>query len=75
MMYNIGLNIGPHILLFITHYIKIIILWNYIHFNTYLFKITYIYIYIYINLWLCILQLFLMNFVFNVNFKIPKYYS
>jgi hypothetical protein len=33
-MYNIGLNIGPNILLFITyqitHYMKIIILWNYI---------------------------------------------
>jgi len=44
------------------------ILWNYINFDTYLFKI----IYIYINLWLCILQLFLMNFVFNANLRIPK---
>jgi hypothetical protein len=30
MIYNIGLNIGPNILLFVTHYIKIMILWNYI---------------------------------------------
>jgi hypothetical protein len=34
MMYNIGLNIGLNILLFITyrvtHYIQLIILWNYI---------------------------------------------
>jgi hypothetical protein len=48
------------------------ILWNYINFDTYLFKIIYIYIYIYINLWLCILQLFLMDFVFNANLRIPK---
>jgi hypothetical protein len=47
MMYNIGLNIGPNILLFITHNI-------------------------YINLWLRILQLFLMNFVFNASLKIQK---
>jgi hypothetical protein len=44
MMYNIGLKLGPNILLFITHYIKIKILWNYINFHTYLFKIIYIYI-------------------------------
>ncbi len=66
-MYNIGLKLGPNILLFITHYIKIMILWNYINFDAYLFKI----IYIYINLWSCILQLFLMNFVFNANSKVP----
>jgi len=39
MMYNIGLKLGPNILLFITHYIKIMILWNYINFDAYLFKI------------------------------------
>jgi len=57
MMYNIGVKLGPNILLFRTHYIKIMILWNYIKFGTYLFKIIYICIII------CILQLFLMNFV------------
>jgi hypothetical protein len=38
MMYIIGVKLGPNILLFITHYIKIMILWNYIKFDTYLFK-------------------------------------
>ncbi len=37
------------------------ILWNYINFDTYIY------------LWLCVLQLFLMNFVFNANLRIPKY--
>ncbi len=61
MMYNIGLKLGPNILLFITHYIYKMILWNYINFDTYIY------------LWLCVLQLFLMNFVFNANLRIPKY--
>jgi len=26
----------------------------------------------YINPWLCIMQFFLMKFIFNENFKIPK---
>jgi hypothetical protein len=42
MMYNIGLKLGPNMLLFITHYIYIMILSNYINFDTYLFKL-YIY--------------------------------
>jgi hypothetical protein len=72
MMYNIDLNIGPSILLFITNYLYILILWNYIHFNTYLFYIIYKLRYIYKPMVMYI-AIFLMNFVFNVNFKIPKY--
>jgi hypothetical protein len=59
MMYNIGLNIGPNILLFITH----------IYINN---DIMELYSFQYI-LYIYILQLFLMNIVFNANSKIPKY--
>jgi hypothetical protein len=70
MMYNIG----PNILLFITHYIKIIIYGVIlISIHIYLKLYIYIYIYIYIYLWFCVLQLFLKNFVFNANLRIPKY--